>query len=235
MENIENLEIETVEVEEESLNWEQRAAILTPEQRVGLVQSLLFAHGAPLAIDELIDATSLNREELLVALDTLQELSESDTTGLHVVKVAGRYQLRTKSEHAPFVHRIRAEKPKKLSRPALETLAIVAYKQPLTRSEVERIRGVDCTPTLKTLVDRNLIRIVGYHTSVGNPALYGTSDEFLHVFGLDVLADLPALRDVNLLESDPGELESMQQPEEQVEEGVASEEQIEQHTFSGNE
>jgi segregation and condensation protein B len=87
----------------------------------------------------------------------------------------------------------------------LETLAIVAYRQPLTRTDIEKIRGVDCTPTLKTLMDRGLVKIVGYSTAVGQPAMYATTDEFLTVFGLDSLPELPALRDINLFEEDPGE------------------------------
>jgi len=200
-------------------SWEQLALEYSLDQRAGLVQALLFAQGIPVSVIEMAEATGLSSEEIEEALVQLQEQSdEVAVSGLHVVRVAGKYQLRTKGEFSPFIQRIKSEKPKRLSRPALETLAIVSYRQPITRSDVEKIRGVDCTPTLKTLLDRNLIRITGYHTSVGQPALYGTTDEFLHVFGLDSLGDLPSLRDVNIFESDPGEGDGEERSSDEVDE-----------------
>lgn len=208
-------EVEEIELGE---SWEQVALGYSLEQRAAMVQALLFAQGVPVAIAEIMEATGLSSDEIEQAIAHVQESCEALHSGLHVVRVAGKYQLRTKGEFAQFIQRIRAEKPKRLSRPALETLAIVAYRQPITRGDVEKIRGVDCTPTLKTLLDRNLIRITGYHTSVGQPALYGTTDEFLHVFGLDGLSDLPALRDVTLFECDPGEREGEEVVSDEVDE-----------------
>jgi len=208
-------EVEEIELGE---SWEQIALGLNLEQRAALVEALLFAQGVPVAITDIVEATGLPYDDIEEALMLLQENSDHVSSGLHVVKVAGKYQLRTKGEFAQFIQRIRSEKPKRLSRPALETLAIVAYRHPITRGDVEKIRGVDCTPTLKTLLDRNLIRITGYHTSVGQPALYGTTDEFLHVFGLNSLADLPALRDVNIFETDPGELDGEEVCSDEVDE-----------------
>jgi segregation and condensation protein B len=208
-------EVEEVELGE---SWEQVALGFSLEQRAAMVQALLFAQGMPVAVTDIVTATGLSADEIEDAVSYLQEHCDVVASGLHLAKVAGKYQLRTKGEFAQFIQRIRAEKPKRLSRPALETLAIVAYRQPITRSDVEKIRGVDCTPTLKTLLDRNLIRITGYHTSVGQPALYGTTDEFLHVFGLDGLSDLPALRDVTLFESDPGECEGEEVFSDEVDE-----------------
>jgi segregation and condensation protein B len=210
--------VDEVEEIEPGESWEQVAMGLSLEQRAAMVQALLFAQGVPVAVAEIVEATGLSPEEIEEAVAHLQQHCDAVESGLHVSRVAGKYQLRTKGEFAQFVQRIRAEKPKRLSRPALETLAIVAYRQPITRSDVEKIRGVDCTPTLKTLLDRNLIRITGYHTSVGQPALYGTTDEFLHVFGLDGLSDLPALRDVTLFESDPGEREGEEVLSDEVDE-----------------
>jgi segregation and condensation protein B len=205
--------------------WENIAADYDLEEREALVEALLFAVGAPVAVCEIEEATGLSEQEIEEALSRLQiRLSSSRLAGLQLVRVAQKYQLRTKIEFAPFIHRIRREKPKRLSRPALETLAIVAYRQPVTRNDMEKIRGVDCTPTLKTLLDRNLVRIVGYDTSVGQPALYATTDEFLHVFGLDDLRDLPTLRDVNIFEIDPGE---------DHEEGVGSDELAESEQAEG--
>ena len=102
---------------------------------------------------------------------------------------------------------MKAGRPRRLSPPALETLAIVAYRQPIVKSDVEKIRGVDATPTLKTLLEKGFVRIVGHRDSVGQPALYGTTEKFLHVFGIRSLSELPTLRDLKELESDPGEVD----------------------------
>ena len=103
---------------------------------------------------------------------------------------------------------LKASAPKRLSNPALETVSIIAYRQPIVKSDIERIRGVDATPTLKTLIERDLVKIVGHQPSVGQPALYGTTDGFLKLFGLKSLSDLPTLRDLEELQRDPGETES---------------------------
>jgi segregation and condensation protein B len=99
-----------------------------------------------------------------------------------------------------------AVKPRKLSQAALETLSVVAYQQPIVKSEIDKIRGVDVAPTLKTLLERKIIKIIGYQASVGQPSLYGTTDDFLRIFGLSSLAELPALRDLRALAAEPGEV-----------------------------
>jgi segregation and condensation protein B len=98
-----------------------------------------------------------------------------------------------------------AVRPRRLSQAALETLAVVAYQQPVVKSEIDKIRGVDVAPTLKTLIDRNLVKILGYQASVGQPALYGTTENFLQVFGLPSLSSLPAIQDLKALIKEPGE------------------------------
>ena len=116
-----------------------------------------------------------------------------DHAGLRLVRVAGGYQLRTLAEHAPWVRRILGGKPPRLSRAMLETVAIVAYRQPCTRPEMEAIRGVDVDAVLTTLVERRLVRILGRKDAPGRPLLYGTTKEFMEVFGLPDLAALPPL------------------------------------------
>ncbi len=175
------------------------------QQKTALIEALLYAHGAPLGVTELHEITGLQKESVEGLLEILEARCKEDVSGVDLVRVGGKFQLRTKTAFAPFVSKLRAERPKRLSRPALETLAIVAYRQPLTRGDIEKIRGVDCTPTLKTLMERGMIKIVGYSSAVGQPALYATTEEFLHVFGLSGLPELPALRDINLFEEDPGE------------------------------
>jgi segregation and condensation protein B len=183
-----------------------------PEDRalhVGLVEAILFANGDPADLERLLLISRLNEDQLQRALSTLKERGSSDASGCELVQVAGKYQLRTKAMFSEYLREIKAEPPRRLSAAALETLAIVAYRQPIVRSDVEKIRGVDCTPTIKTLLERGLIKILGHQASVGQPALYGTTEEFLKLFGLNSLSELPTLRDLQELERDPGESEEV--------------------------
>jgi segregation and condensation protein B len=107
--------------------------------------------------------------------------------------------------YAEYVRNLIAVKPRKLSQAALETLAVIAYQQPVVKSEVDKIRGVDVAPTIKTLLERKLVKILGYQATVGQPALYGTTEDFLSIFGLTSLAELPSLRDLKALAKEPGE------------------------------
>jgi len=115
-------------------------------------------------------------------------------TGLELASTAGGWQFRTSAENAAWVAKLIAGRPARLSRAMLETLAIVAYRQPITRPEIDEIRGVDCGPVLKTLLDRALIRMIGKKEEVGRPILYGTTPEFLRTFSLKDLTELPTLR-----------------------------------------
>jgi segregation and condensation protein B len=130
------------------------------------------------------------------ALDALAAAYEREGRGLRIVQVAGGYQLRTPAEHGPWVRRLLRERPPRLSRPMLETLAIVAYRQPCTRLDIEAVRGVEAEAVLSTLIERRLVRIVGRKEAPGRPLLYATTREFLEVFGLPDLNALPPLRDL---------------------------------------
>jgi segregation and condensation protein B len=124
-----------------------------------------------------------------------------------LVEVAGGYQLTTKQECAPWIRRLEEIRTaSRLSKPALETIAIIAYKQPITRPEIEEIRGVDTAGVIKTLLERRLIKIAGRREAVGRPLLYGTTKEFLEYFGLRDLSGLPSLKEfkeVAQAEADP--------------------------------
>jgi segregation and condensation protein B len=162
-----------------------------------LVESLLFAAGAPVPIARLVEALEgPSRAEVLRALEELGQTYEREGRGLRLVHVAGGYQLRTPAAHGPWVRRLLRERPGRLSRPMLETLAIVAYRQPCTRLEVEAVRGVDAEPVLQTLLERRLVRIVGRKEAPGRPLLYATTREFLEVFSLPDLGALPPLREL---------------------------------------
>jgi len=186
---------------------DQAAAQVELGRLPALIESLLFAAGAPVGISRLVEALDgPERREVAAALKALTESYDRDGRGLRLVQVAGGYQLRTPHEHAPWVRRLLRERPPRLSRPMLETLAIVAYRQPCTRVEIEAVRGVEADAVLSTLLDRRLVRIVGRKDAPGRPLLYGTTREFLEVFGLPDLSALPTLREL-------GEAEILGSPE----------------------
>jgi segregation and condensation protein B len=172
-----------------------------PEERLGrlpaVLESLLLAAGAPVPIARLVEALGgPGRAEVQKALEALRAHHERLGSGIRVVYVGGAWQLRTPAEHAPWVRRLLRERPPRISRPMLETLAIVAYRQPCTRLEIEAIRGVDADAVLTTLTERKLVRVLGRKEAPGRPLLYGTTREFLEVFGLPDLNALPTLREL---------------------------------------
>ncbi|HEY3198664.1 MAG TPA: SMC-Scp complex subunit ScpB [Nitrospirales bacterium] len=164
----------------------------------GIVEALLFVSGEPLTTDRLVLVIEgASRAEVQEAVKALQEDYAVDGRGLQIVEVAGGYQIVTRVECAAWIKRLeKAKTGAKLSRSAMETLAIIAYKQPLVRAEIEQIRGVDTAGVLRTLLDRRLLRIIGRKDIPGRPIMYGTSKQFLQAFGLKDLSDLPALRDL---------------------------------------
>lgn len=178
---------------------------LSDQQKIGLLEALLLASGDPLSIGKLQDILVCSKSEVLALADSLQQLCSVEARGIEVVVVAEKLQLRTKAIYADYVRQLVAAKPRRLSQAALETLAVIAYQQPVVKSEIDKIRGVDVAPTIKTLLERNLVKIIGYQASVGQPALYGTTEDFLKVFGLSSLSGLPPLRDLKALVKEPGE------------------------------
>lgn len=202
---------------------------LTEDEELGAVEALLFVHGEPLDLDRLASATNLESTRVEVIVAALRAKYEAPESGVEIVSVGNAIQLRTKARFGNVVRQLRISGPRKLSRAALETLAVVAYRQPVIKSDIEKIRGVDPTPTLKTLLDRSLIKIVGHQATVGQPALYGTTDEFLTLFSLKSLSELPTLRDLTELEGDPGEsgesrpdIEGTEQPAQANEDEVST-------------
>ena len=173
------------------------AAASEAARLAGIVESLLFASGAPVPLARLLEALDgPDRREVIAALQLLGDRYERTGSGLRLVHVAGGYQLRTPSEHGPWVRRLLGQKPPRLSRPMLETLAVVAYRQPCTKIEVEAVRGVDADAVLTTLMERRLIKIAGRKETPGRPLLYVTTREFLEVFGLPDLHAMPPLKEL---------------------------------------
>ena len=168
-----------------------------PELLVATLGAALFACDEPMSAREIAEAfRGLAVEEVDDALLRLQQALDRAEVGLRVESVAGGFQLSTRPEVGPWVRRFFRERNRaRLSPAALETLAVVAYRQPVTAPEIQAIRGKDPTASLKTLLDKRLLRLLGRKKVVGNPLLYGTSKEFLVHFGLNSLGDLPAIED----------------------------------------
>lgn len=179
------------------------------ERLCSVIESLLLVSSEPLPFERLLEVlqgedSRLLPEDLRAAIDRLikgyANPERNLAVGFRVEEVAGGLQLRTTPENAPYVRRFLAARPQRLTRPALETLAIVAYRQPATKPEIETIRGVDCGAVLKALLDRDLIKILGKAEEVGRPILYGTTPKFLELFGLKSLTALPTLREYHELD-----------------------------------
>jgi segregation and condensation protein B len=168
--------------------------------RLAILEALLFVAEEPLPLPKLQEVlgdaapveTGASLHELAVRLET-------DGRGLMVQEVAGGFRLATRPEVHAWVQRLQQVRPARLSRAALETLAIIAYRQPITRAEIEAIRGVAVDGVLRTLLERELVRMMGRKAEAGRPMLYGTSQQFLEHFGLRELGDLPTLREINEL------------------------------------
>lgn len=167
--------------------------------------SILFVSVKPMTLAKL---SSLVEEEESKVEPILKEISQElaqISLGLELKEVAGGWQLKTISSTRFLLRSLVSSSARRLSKAAAETLAVIAYKQPVLRSEIESIRGVDALPTIKTLIDLKLIKIIGHDNSPGQPALYGTTLLFLEKFGLKDLTELPSVREVFELEKELGE------------------------------
>ena len=163
-----------------------------------LVEALVFASDKPVTLLRLRQLTRVADVRRLEA--ALAELAtDFADRGLILQQVSGGYQFRTQTRYSGWVQQLIAGRPVRLSRAQLETLAIIAYRQPITRPEIDEIRGVDSSGTLKVLLDRTLVRILGKREEVGRPMLYGTTKEFLDFFSLGDLRELPTLREYSEL------------------------------------
>lgn len=164
------------------------------------LESLLLVADQPLRIEKLAELTEVDKASVGQALEQLQADYSARAGGILLEQVAGGYQFRTPVAHAELIRRLVKTKPARFSRAALESLAIIAYRQPITRAEVEYLRGVDSGGVIKTLLDRRLVKILGKKDIPGRPLIYGTSREFLEAFGLNNLSDLPTLKEFSDLE-----------------------------------
>ncbi len=157
-----------------------------------IIEALLFAENNPITLSRLAEISEGMPEDILKSIDELNKEYETSNRTFRIEKVANGFQLYTLPEYSHWVRNLYKSSYHRLSRPALETLAIIIYNQPVTRPEIEKLRGVDCSGPLLTLLERKLVRIEGRAKKPGGPFLYGTGKEFLRYFGLASLNDLPS-------------------------------------------
>ena len=183
------------EVGVEAMN--SQAEAIDARELKAILEAVLFVSPEPVPVARLMSILgTVSKAEVVQALGILTHDLDQDGRGIQLVQIAGGYRLVTKQEYGPWLKRMdKAKTAQKLSRSALESLAIIAYKQPLVRSEIEEIRGVETSGVLRTLCERKLVRIVGRKDVPGRPIMYGTTKSFLEHFGLQDLSQLPPLRE----------------------------------------
>jgi len=172
---------------------------LSLARRQAILEALIFGAEQPIGLKDLRAILGVPRPDLLALIEQIREDLQRHNRGLTLEEVAGGYVFRTRTELAPWLRALIRIRPPRLSRAALECLAIVAYRQPATRADVEQVRGVDSGSILRALLEKRLIRILGRKEDVGRPMIYGTTRDFLQLFGLKDLTALPTLRDLNAL------------------------------------
>ncbi len=165
---------------------------MTTENLAHIIEAVLFVTGDSVEISALSRGLEAPELEVLQALDLLSEDMDKNQRGMRIKRFGARVQMTTRAEWAPYIEKmLQPVQKQSLSQAALETLSIVAYRQPVTKLEVEAIRGVKCDYSIQSLVSKNLIEEVGRKEALGRPILYGTTDRFLSHFGLESIADLP--------------------------------------------
>lgn len=181
----------------------------------GVIEAILFSSNRPILLNDLREVFgNLEASAIRQILEDLKNEYQEGRRGLSIVEVAGGFQMVTSSEYAEFLKKFyRQHHTEKLSVPALETLSIVAYKQPITKLDIEGIRGVNADGVVRNLLDKKLVKMVGRKDVVGRPFLYGTTKQFLEYFGLQSLEELPHLEEFeNLQNSLPGNKEEGNEP-----------------------
>ncbi len=207
---------------------------MTKEEAKKIIEVLLFVSEKPLPIERITGVLDMKNSEVVAIIGELNEEYTKTQRSFGILEVGGGYQILTDPFYAPGVRKLfTKEKKQKLSMPSLETLAIVAYRQPVTRADIEAIRGVNIEGVLETLLERDILRVVGRREIAGRPFVYGTTKKFLTHFGLNSLDDLPKLKEFDendielgrneLIKKEGEDAQDLQKPEDiqQVEEGGA--------------
>lgn len=159
-----------------------------------IIEALLFTWGDPLSLEDISDVIELDKKTLKEILSEMVDDFNFNRRGIQITQINDRYQLSTRPEHFEWIKKLCTPRVNRtLSNAALETLSIIAYKQPITKAEIEMIRGVKCDKALSTLIEKRLVMELGRLEKTGKPIIYGTTDDFLRCFGLSSLESLPTL------------------------------------------
>ena len=174
---------------------------MNPQDLTSALEAIIYAADEPVTLDQMAKSVEAEKPEVRAALDALVALSQAPDRGVEIRKVAGGWKMYTKPQHHDVVRKFikSLRPPVRLTMPALETLAVIAYKQPVTGPEINEIRGVNCGGVLKTLLEKRLITTAGRKPVIGRPILYRTSKDFLMRFGLSDLDELPSLKEFEQL------------------------------------
>jgi segregation and condensation protein B len=167
------------------------------DEKKALLEAILFISGEPVTLKDLQKITGLPSGETEYLIRELMAFHRDRKGGILIMEVAEGFQMVTAPEYAPYLRKIKETAPTRLTGAALEALAIIAYRQPITKAEIEELRGVGSDGVIKSLLERRMIRIVGKKEAPGRPLLYGTTREFLLYFGLKDLSELPTVRELN--------------------------------------
>ena len=188
---------------------------MKPKEIEQIIEAILFSSSQAISFKQLSALIEIEGSRELRKL--VQNLNQQYTVSgrvFRIQEVAGGFQMRTEAQFRPWIKRLEPIKPIKLSLPTIETLAIVAYKQPITRANVEFIRGVDSTYTIRNLLQRKLIKVVGKEPVPGRPILYGTTKFFLEVFGLKNINNLPSLEELDMVQEPEAEMTPVEPDQE---------------------
>lgn len=162
-----------------------------------IIEGLLFVWGDPLTVEDIANILEFDKNEISRLMDEMLDDFDFNRRGIRIIKANDTYQLSTRPEHFQWIKKLNHTKPNKsLSNAAMETLSIIAYRQPIIKSEIDNIRGVKSDRSIETLMDKNLVKELGRLERIGRPIIYGTSDEFLRLFSLESLDDLPDLEEM---------------------------------------
>ncbi len=181
----------------------------------GAIEALIFASEQPIKLEKIVELleadfanefdSQIDKKKVKALIENIREDCEDNSRGISLMDIAGGYQFRTKTRHASLLLKLKAKRPPKFGRAAMEALAIIAYRQPVTRAEIEELRGVDSGGVVRSLLEKKLVKILGKKEVPGRPMIYGTSKFFLEHFGLRDLSQLPSLKEfVELDESEEG-------------------------------
>ena len=185
------------------------------ENLKNIVEALIFASDVPLSAGRIKDILGeCEKSEITETIRGLVHEYEERQGGLYLQEVAGGFQFRTKPDLGAWIKKLKGTKPTALSQPAMETLAIIAYRQPVVKADIERMRGVDVSGPLRGLLDKKLVRMVGRKDVPGKPILYGTTKRFLEIFNLNDLSDLPTLRELKELQENKEEKQTQDDAQE---------------------